>query len=184
MANKKQTKQNNVINMSNFDLRETTSELGGYIDSNIDINLLFIVLFLVGFGLLMVYSASSYVALRDFGNSSYFFRKQIIADVLGIACMIVTLFIPLKKIERFKYPMLGMAYAVIFLVLITSMDIVGEGLHTGDGTVDAKRIKDLLVIRGRAHRRRFRKGRRIAVIPVCFIVISGTITGQTMVRRA
>ena len=117
MANKKQTKQNNVINMSNFDLRETTSELGGYIDSNIDINLLFIVLFLVGFGLLMVYSASSYVALRDFGNSSYFFRKQIIADVLGIACMIVTLFIPLKKIERFKYPMLGMAYAVIFLVL-------------------------------------------------------------------
>ena len=98
--------------MKNVDLRNTTSELGGYIESNVDINLLFIVLFLLGFGLLMVYSASSYVALRDFGDSSYFFRKQIIADVLGIICMVVTLFIPLKKIERFKYPILFMAYAV------------------------------------------------------------------------
>ena len=117
MADKRHSKQNNVVNMKNVDLRNTTSELGGYIESNVDINLLFIVLFLLGFGLLMVYSASSYVALRDFGDSSYFFRKQIIADVLGIICMVVTLFIPLKKIERFKYPILFMAYAVIWLVV-------------------------------------------------------------------
>ena len=117
MADKKHSKQNNVINMSNIDLKGTTSEIGGYIESNIDLNLLFIVLFLVGFGLLMVYSASSYVALRDFGDSSYFFRKQIIADVLGIFCMIVTLFIPLQKIERFKYTILILAYLVILLVI-------------------------------------------------------------------
>jgi len=117
MADRKQTKHNNVINMKAPDLRETTSELGGYIESNIDLNLLFIVLFLVGFGLLMVYSASSYVALRDFGSSSYFFRKQIIADVLGLFCMIVTLFVPLKKIERFKYFFLAIALGVIFLVI-------------------------------------------------------------------
>ncbi len=117
MADRKQTKHNNVINMKAPDLRETTSELGGYIESNIDLNLLFIVLFLAGFGLLMVYSASSYVALRDFGSSSYFFRKQIIADVLGLFCMIVTLFVPLKKIERFKYFFLAIALGVIFLVI-------------------------------------------------------------------
>ena len=117
MAERKQTKHNNVINMKVPDLRGTTSELGGYIESNIDLNLLFIVLFLVGFGLLMVYSASSYVALRDFGSSSYFFRKQIIADVLGIFCMIVTLFVPLKKVERFKYFFLAVAIGVIFLVI-------------------------------------------------------------------
>lgn len=117
MADKKRSKQNNVINIKNIDLSGTTSELGGYIESNVDINLLFIVLFLVGFGLLMVYSASSYVALRDFGNSSYFFRKQIIADVLGIISMIITLFIPLKKIERFKYAFLAIAIGVIFLVI-------------------------------------------------------------------
>ncbi len=117
MADRKQTKHNNVINMKVPDLRETTSELGGYIESNIDLNLLFIVLFLAGFGLLMVYSASSYVALRDFGSSSYFFRKQIIADGLGLFCMIVTLFVPLKKIERFKYFFLAIALGVIFLVI-------------------------------------------------------------------
>ena len=117
MADRKSTKHNNVINMKVPDLRENASELGGYIESNIDLNLLFIVLFLVGFGLLMVYSASSYVALRDFGSSSYFFRKQIIADVLGLFCMIVTLFVPLKKIERFKYFFLAVAIGVIFLVI-------------------------------------------------------------------
>ena len=49
MADKKRSKQNNVINIKNIDLSGTTSELGGYIESNVDINLLFIVLFLVGF---------------------------------------------------------------------------------------------------------------------------------------
>lgn len=42
-----------------------------------DFTLLFIVIFLVGFGLVMVYSASSYTAALDHqGDSAYFLKRQ------------------------------------------------------------------------------------------------------------
>lgn len=54
-----------------------------------DYTLLFIVLFLVGFGLIMIYSTSSYEAAQSYGSSTYFLRKQIFAVILGLAVMIV-----------------------------------------------------------------------------------------------
>ncbi|MCJ7539655.1 MAG: FtsW/RodA/SpoVE family cell cycle protein, partial [Desulfobacterales bacterium] len=49
-----------------------------------DITLLFPVLFLVGIGIVMVYSASSALALKKFGTSYYFLKKQSIFALLGI----------------------------------------------------------------------------------------------------
>ena len=42
-----------------------------------DYTLLFIVLFLLGFGLIMLYSTSSYEANLDFGDPAYYLKKQI-----------------------------------------------------------------------------------------------------------
>ncbi|MBR7089073.1 MAG: cell division protein FtsW [Lachnospiraceae bacterium] len=100
--------------------KDSADNFREYLETDIDLNLLFIVLFLIGFGLLMVYSASSYVALRDFGKSSYFFRKQIIADVLGLVCMFITIFMPVKKImdlPHIKKIVYFLAIGVIFLVI-------------------------------------------------------------------
>ena len=41
-----------------------------------DYSLLFLVLFLVGFGLIMIYSTSSFNAERNFGNPAYYLTKQ------------------------------------------------------------------------------------------------------------
>ena len=41
-----------------------------------DYSLLFIVLFLLGFGLVMIYSTSSYEANIQFDDSSYFLKRQ------------------------------------------------------------------------------------------------------------
>ena len=100
--------------------KDSADNFREYLETDIDLNLVFIVLFLIGFGLLMVYSASSYVALRDFGRANYFFRKQIIADVLGLFCMLVTIFMPIKKImdlPHIKKIVFLLAIGVIFLVI-------------------------------------------------------------------
>ncbi len=49
-----------------------------------DYSLLFIVLFLLAFGLLMVYSTSSYDANLDVGDSAYYLKKQIFATIVGL----------------------------------------------------------------------------------------------------
>ena len=53
-----------------------------------DYSLLFIVLFLLAFGLLMVYSTSYYEANLDFGDSAFYLKKQIFATILGLIAMI------------------------------------------------------------------------------------------------
>ena len=96
MAANRNTKQNKTGEVIKGNFKNAAANLSDYVETDVDMNLVFIVLFLLGFGLLMVYSASSYVAFRDFGNSAYFFKKQITADLLGIVAMIVTVFVPLK----------------------------------------------------------------------------------------
>jgi len=43
-----------------------------------DLTILFPVLFLVGIGIVMVYSASSALALKKYGTDYYFLKKQVI----------------------------------------------------------------------------------------------------------
>ncbi len=66
-----------------------------------DYSLLFIVLFLLGFGLIMIYSTSSYESNLQFGDSTFYLKKQVIATVIGLAAMIVVANIPYHFWERF-----------------------------------------------------------------------------------
>jgi cell division protein FtsW len=81
-----------------------------------DYSLLFIVLFLLAFGLIMVYSTSSYEANLDFGDSTYYLRKQLFAVILGLVAMIVVANIPYHFWERFA--VLGYAASAILILLI------------------------------------------------------------------
>ena len=66
-----------------------------------DYTLLFIVLFLLAFGLVMLYSTSSYDAYIDFKDSAYYLKKQVGATILGLVIMIVVSQIPYHFWERF-----------------------------------------------------------------------------------
>jgi len=53
-----------------------------------DIQLLFPVLFLVGIGIVMVYSASSALALKKFGSDYLFLKKQALFALIGIVGLV------------------------------------------------------------------------------------------------
>ena len=85
-----------------------------------DYSLVFIVLFLLGFGLIMVYSASSYEASvsEKLGyDAAYYFKKQAVAAVLGLVAMVVVSRIPYHFWERFAIPAYLVSAVLILLVL-------------------------------------------------------------------
>ncbi len=89
-------------------------------DYYVDYSLIFIVLFLLGFGLIMVYSTSSYEAsitasLKN--DPAYYLRKQAFATVLGLLAMIVVANIPYHFWERFAVLAYFVSAFLIFLVL-------------------------------------------------------------------
>ncbi len=86
-------------------------------DQYFDYSLLFIVLFLLGFGMIMIYSTSSYEASKDYGDAAYYLKKQAIATTLGIAAMIFTANIPYHFWERFAVPGYVISAVLICLVL-------------------------------------------------------------------
>ena len=94
-----------------------------------DYSLLFVVLFLLGFGLVMVYSASSYDASTSKSfqyDAAYFLKKQAFASVLGIVAMFAVAFIPYRIWERFA--MLGyITSAVLILLVLTPLGIEANG---------------------------------------------------------
>ena len=91
-----------------------------------DYSLLFIILFLLGFGLVMIYSASAYDAAVNMNNEMYFLLHQGGAALLGVAAMFVVSWIPYHFWERFAVLGYGVSLFLILLVL-TPLGIEANG---------------------------------------------------------
>lgn len=84
-----------------------------------DYSLLFLIIFLLCFGLVMLYSTSSYYGSTRFGDAAYYVKKQLFATSLGLVAMIIVSRIPYRfwmKFSGLAYIMaLGLCTAVIFI---------------------------------------------------------------------
>lgn len=91
-----------------------------------DYSLLFIVLFLLGFGLVMIYSASSYEAFQSFQDTTYYMKKQLIAIIIGMVLMGIVANIPYHFWERFALLGYLVSMALVPLVL-TPLGVESHG---------------------------------------------------------
>lgn len=84
-----------------------------------DYSLLFLIIFLLCFGLIMLYSTSSYYGSIRFDDAAHYVKKQLFATSLGIVAMIIVSRIPYQfwmKLSTLAYLMaLGLCTAVIFV---------------------------------------------------------------------
>jgi len=91
-----------------------------------DAKLLLSVLFLVGIGIVMVYSASSPLALKRFGNDYYFLKKQGLFALVGILALVLCRHMPYRFYRAGNYMFLLGA-----LVLLVAVQIGGIGYSAG-----------------------------------------------------
>ncbi len=70
-------------------------------DQYFDYGLLAVLIFLMCFGLVMLYSTSAYRALIDYGDSMHYFKRQLIFGTLGFLIMYVTSLIDYRYYIKF-----------------------------------------------------------------------------------
>ena len=68
-----------------------------------DYTFLLVMIFLVGFGLVMVYSASYYEAMQEFNNPNHYVKKQAIAIALGFVGTYVAYKVPYKVYRKLGF---------------------------------------------------------------------------------
>lgn len=90
-----------------------------------DYTLLFIVLFLLAFGLVMLYSSSAYDANLTYNDSTYLFRKQIFSTLAGLVVLFITAHLPYHIWERVA--VLGYGISVVLVLLIIPFGIEANG---------------------------------------------------------
>lgn len=86
-----------------------------------DYSLLFLIIFLLCFGLVMLYSTSSYYGFTRFNDSAFYVKKQLFATSLGIVAMYIVSVIPYQWWIKFA----SLAYIIAF-VLCVAVIFVGR----------------------------------------------------------
>lgn len=82
-----------------------------------DYTLLIVILFLLAFGLVMVYSTSSFSALDATGDSAYYFKKQLISTAVGLVFMVIVFLIDYHFWYKLSPIIYGASLVSILLVL-------------------------------------------------------------------
>lgn len=80
--------------------------------------LIFIPIFLIGLGIMMIYSSSSIFAAQKYHDSAYFLKKQALFGICGIVCMLMIMRIPYIYFRRLAYPLWLVSLVLLGLVLI------------------------------------------------------------------
>lgn len=92
-----------------------------------DISLLFPVLLLVGIGVVMVYSASSAVALKNYGTDYYFLKKQALFTLIGVLALVVFRRFPFQWYRPLAYPLLALSLISLIAIWIPGLGITAGG---------------------------------------------------------
>lgn len=88
------------------------------INRQMDMSLLVTVVFLVCFGLIMIYSTSSYDASLKFGDAGYYLKKQLLSTIIGIMAMAFFAMIDYHKWSKFA--VLGYLVTILCILLVMS----------------------------------------------------------------
>lgn len=91
-------------------------------ENTFDNSLVVIVLMMLAFGLVMVFSSSSAYAHYVNGDATYYFKRQLLWAVLGLISMYIVSRLPYKIVERYA----NLVFVITFVLLLL-VPIAGSG---------------------------------------------------------
>ncbi|MCL1944999.1 MAG: putative lipid II flippase FtsW [Firmicutes bacterium] len=95
--------------------------------NKIDRRLIVAVVVLVVFGLVMIYSASSYVAGEQYDNKFFYVINQSIAAFIGIGGLIFCTYLDYHKLQKLSIPIILLSIVLLIVVLIPGVGIDAYG---------------------------------------------------------
>lgn len=95
-----------------------------------DFVILLTTVILLGFGLIMVYSASHHVAYDELGDSAYFLKRQLIWAFLGMFVLYLTMHIPYLIYRKLIFYLLCVLLVLMVLVLIPGIGVERFGARS------------------------------------------------------
>jgi cell division protein FtsW len=79
------------------------------------------ILGLVGFGLVMVYSASAVTSHEKLGDSFFYLKRQAVAAAVGLVAMVTAMKLGYRRMARLAYPLLLLSIVLLVAVLIPGL---------------------------------------------------------------
>ena len=92
-----------------------------------DFVLLFSMLILVAFGIVMIYSASSYSAELQYNDAYFYVKKQIVGVVTGIVGCLFFAFFDYRKLDKCKWTVAIIATILLALVFVPGIGVSKYG---------------------------------------------------------
>lgn len=91
--------------------------------------ILFPVLLLCGIGIVMVYSSSSAISMKNYNTAFYFIKRQGLFFCISLFLMFITAGFPHRLYRNLSYPILFTALILLVAVLIPSLSIKAGGAN-------------------------------------------------------
>ena len=91
------------------------------------------IVFLTLFGFVMVYSSSSFVSYRTYGNSTHFLVYQVVFASFGFAGMYLLSKIKYQKLRKLSYIGIGIEFVLLLYVLFKGVAVNGSSRWIGIG---------------------------------------------------
>lgn len=95
--------------------------------SGVHYKILLATMLLVVFGIVMVFSASSYLAELNHGDKFYFLKKQIFGAVLGSIALVVAYLTDYHLYQKYKNKILLFSIIILLIVFIPGLGVENNG---------------------------------------------------------
>jgi cell division protein FtsW len=109
-----------AMRLKHFNMKqEPRARWRAYQNISYDFRLILPMLILIGIGLLMIYSATSTIALNRYHNDAYYLIKQTIWAGIGLICMVIARKIPYDMDRFWVYALILLALLLLIAVKFT-----------------------------------------------------------------